>query len=61
MREFADIDNAPMDMLRTPEAVAALREQQAEAAEAQEAASLGAERAGAAKDLAQAARVVGGG
>ena len=60
VREIADIYNAPMDMLNAPEAVAALRQQQAEAAEAQQAASLGAEQAGAMKDLAQAARVVGG-
>ncbi len=61
VREIADIYNAPMDMLQAPEAVAVLRRRQAEAAEAQQAASLGAERAGAVKDLAQAARVVGGG
>ncbi len=60
VREIADIYNAPMDMLRAPEAVAVLRRRQAEAAEAQQAASLGAEQAGAVRDLAQAARVVGG-
>ena len=61
MREIADVYNAPMDMLRAPDPVTALRRKQAEAAEAQQSASLGAEQAGAVKDLAEAARVVEGG
>lgn len=57
VREIADIYNAPMDMLRAPEALAAIRQQQAEQAQAEQAASLNAEQAGAARDLAQAGKL----
>lgn len=56
VREIADVYNAPMDMLRSPEDTAAIRRQQAERAAAEQDAALNAERAGAARDLAQAGK-----